>query len=419
METQLKQLNHSIKQSLALFEGPLSEELKLALSVSKEGNQASAAINVALGESIQLLDKLQLMLTPPVFTLMDGIFAFTNSKVLLSAVENDLADHLHPGPLSITELASKAGCQEQDLGQIVNYLIGMGIFAQDPTDGRISNNIVSDLLRQDHWTQWRTWASFFPNEYYDLLSHLPAQLKANQKRCAASLYYDTDKPIYQYLAETGRTAPFHKAIGAFTVAEMPAMIADYPWEEISSETLCDVGAGQGDFLLSYLKQFPTSTASAFELPQTVPLIHKLFSNANDAALTSRLTSVHGGDFFKDAIPPYGAYLLKWVLHNWSDDECIEILKNLRKNIVIKNDISRIIVMETILLEGRLGRMGRYGDIRMLSRCRNKERGLKDYETLAERSGWKIKEIIQPRGSLTHILDLRPVDGEVVINGAVH
>jgi hypothetical protein len=113
----------------------------------------------------------------------------------------------------------------------------MGIFSQDSTDGRISNNMVSDLLRQDHWTQWRSWASFFPNEYYDLLGHLPAQLKTDQKRCSAALYYDTDKPIYQYLAETGRSAPFHKAIGAFTVAEMPAMIADYPCK-LNSSRLC-------------------------------------------------------------------------------------------------------------------------------------------------------------------------------------
>jgi hypothetical protein len=137
---------------------------------------------------------------------------------------------------------------------------------------------------------------------------------------------------------------------------------------------------------------------------------------NEAVLTSRLISVHGGDFFKDALPAYGAYLLKWVLHNWSDDECVEILKNLRKSILMKEDISRVIVMETILLEGRLGRMGRYGDIRMLSRCRNKERSLRDYEMLADRSGWRIKEVIQPRGSLTHILDLRPVEGVVVVNG---
>ena len=154
--------------------------------------------------------------------------AFTNSKVLLCAVENNFADLLSAGPLTVSELAAKAGCDERSTGQIVNYLIGMGIFAQDLADRRVSNNMVSDLLCSDHWTQWRSWASFFPNEYYDLLNHLPAALKSDQKRSATALYYDTDKPIYQFLAETGRAAPWHKAIGAFTLAEMPYMIADYP-----------------------------------------------------------------------------------------------------------------------------------------------------------------------------------------------
>jgi hypothetical protein len=83
MEAQLKQLNNSVKQSLALFEGPLGEELKLALSVTKDGSQASAGINATLGESLQLLDKLQLMLTPPVFTLMDGIFGTQPNSYLI------------------------------------------------------------------------------------------------------------------------------------------------------------------------------------------------------------------------------------------------------------------------------------------------------------------------------------------------
>jgi hypothetical protein len=74
MEAQLKQLNESIKHSLALFEGSLKDELKLTLSVTKDGSQASVATNEALGESIQLLDKLGSLLTPPIFTLMDGIF---------------------------------------------------------------------------------------------------------------------------------------------------------------------------------------------------------------------------------------------------------------------------------------------------------------------------------------------------------
>ncbi|WJX63724.1 hypothetical protein P8452_48579 [Trifolium repens] len=42
----------------------------------------------------------------------------------------------------------------------------------------------------------------------------------------------------------------------------------------------------------------------------------------------------GGDMFKK-IPPTEAILLKWILHDWNDEECVKILKNCKDAIAKK------------------------------------------------------------------------------------
>jgi hypothetical protein len=52
---------------------------------------------------------------------------------------------------------------------------------------------------------------------------------------------------------------------------------------------------------------------------------------------------------------------------------------------------------------------RYAGTQMLTGCKNKERTYEDYARLVERSGWRIQEMISPRGCLTQVLDLRHME----------
>ncbi|PLB48991.1 O-methyltransferase GliM2 [Aspergillus steynii IBT 23096] len=412
MENELDHLSWNIKHALSQLEGPLSQELDACLEVSPTSMSTSSAVYRKLLDTVQVLDKLLVTLTPPHMSLVDGVFAFTNSKVLLCASEYALADHVQRlQPCSISELAKSAGLHEQGLFQIIRYLREMGYFHQDPKTGKLSNNRLSDLLRKDHWATWLNWVDFFPREYYDLISHLPDQLKSDQPKTATELFYNTDKPIYQYLAETGRIAGFHKVTGTGSVVEAPGLLADYPWHEVKSETVIDIGAGVGDFIRSYLERFPDARAGAFELPSTAEILQQKFPPEDP--LTSRLVSVTGGDFFKDEIPKSSVYLLRWILHNWGDEDCVKLLRRIRDTITLVPGVSRVLIVESVLFDGRLGRGARYADIRMLARCRNKERTLDEYRTLAEEAGWRVDRVVSPRGCLTQILDLRPIGVNLV------
>jgi ubiquinone/menaquinone biosynthesis C-methylase UbiE len=88
------------------------------------------------------------------------------------------------------------------------------------------------------------------------------------------------------------------------------------------QTIGDIGGGLGHLFYAVLDRAPRARGVLFDLPQAV-------EHARRAA-NPRVSYV-GGDFFKDPIPSCDAYMMMMVLHDWSDDESIAILKNIKAN----------------------------------------------------------------------------------------
>ncbi|KAL1640183.1 hypothetical protein SLS58_007134 [Diplodia intermedia] len=429
MEAQLEQLLGPAKQALQAFEGPLAQDVDAALSLSPGNTSAqSGALRTKIEETIQTLHKLEQIITPPQVLFMDAVFAATSTKVLLCASRYKFADILEQrGPLTIPALAAAAGVQPTAAHQLLRYLIDeLGFFAyannpssddpqrQAPTPPTVQNNRASALLRTDHWTTWHNWVDQYATTHYSMLTSLPDAVGASSThRSAAQHFYDTDDAPYAAMQARGLTAGFHKAIGAFSVAEAPGLLADYPWGDAlvrGDAVLTDVGAGQGDFVAHYLRAFPRARAVAFDLPATAELVRERFESGGEAGWADGRVSVRAGDFFAEdnQIPASEVYFLRLVFHNWDDEKCVRILERVREVMVMRPGVSRVLVVEMVVREGRLGSFARYGDIRMLTMVKNKERTLDEYRDIARKGGFEITDVITPRGCLSQVLDLRPV-----------
>ncbi|KAH0717887.1 hypothetical protein KY285_013918 [Solanum tuberosum] len=90
------------------------------------------------------------------------------------------------------------------------------------------------------------------------------------------------------------------------------------------DSLVDVGGGTGIIANTILAAFPHLKCTVLDLRHVV-------TNMPD---TENLKYV-GGDMFH-SIPSADAILFKHVLHNWSDEDCLKILKRCREAIEDKN-----------------------------------------------------------------------------------
>uniref|UniRef100_UPI003D18FC8F C-methyltransferase n=1 Tax=Rhododendron dauricum TaxID=880079 RepID=UPI003D18FC8F len=101
------------------------------------------------------------------------------------------------------------------------------------------------------------------------------------------------------------------------------------------ETLVDVGGGLGVALELITSKYPHIKAINFDLPHVI----------KHAKPYPGLEHV-GGDMF-ESVPKGDAIFMKGVLHDWSDDLCLKLLKNCYKALP---DNGKIIAVERILPE---------------------------------------------------------------------
>jgi O-methyltransferase domain len=126
--------------------------------------------------------------------------------------------------------------------------------------------------------------------------------------------------FYPYLKDHPSAARlFNEAMTGFSEQEAAAIRDAYDFSKV--DTIVDVGGGQGALMRALLKAHPGLQGAIFDREAPDDETRRSFTHCG---IASRATFAQG-DFFA-AVPEGGdVYLLKSILHNWSDREAASIL----------------------------------------------------------------------------------------------
>ncbi|KAM6934500.1 acetylserotonin O-methyltransferase [Xenentodon cancila] len=91
------------------------------------------------------------------------------------------------------------------------------------------------------------------------------------------------------------------------------------------KAICDLGGCSGALAKHCTSIYPECTVTIFDLPKVVRMSQGHFVNEADQRI-----SFHEGDFFKDPLPVADLYILARILHDWTDERCIELLHRIHK-----------------------------------------------------------------------------------------
>ncbi|XP_010442952.1 PREDICTED: indole glucosinolate O-methyltransferase 1-like [Camelina sativa] len=192
--------------------------------------------------------------------------------------------------------------------------------------------------------------------------------------------------LFKYIqTDEGFGKVFNRAMLESSTMVMEKVLRDYEGFT-DAKTLVDVGGGLGSTLGLITSKYPHIIGINFDLAVVLA----------NAPSYPGVTHVAGDMFTK--IPNADAIFMKWILHDWTDEHCVQILKNCWKSL---KENGKVIIVEMVTPVEAMSRdicsnivFGM--DITMLTQCSSgKERSLSEYETLAHASGFSRCEIVCP------------------------
>ncbi|KAF6996833.1 hypothetical protein CFC21_013126 [Triticum aestivum] len=104
-------------------------------------------------------------------------------------------------------------------------------------------------------------------------------------------------------------------------------------------SLIDVGGGHGGAARAIANAFPQMKCTVLDLP------HVIAEAPSDVHV-----SFISGDMFK-YIPPANALFLKWVFHDWGDEDCVKLLKNCKEAIPPRDAGGKVIIVDMVVGSG--------------------------------------------------------------------
>jgi len=322
---------------------------------------------------------------PPPKIIQDLAVAYWASRCLHMVAELGIADVLGDEAQTAEALARASGTNPQALHRVLRSLTNHGVFVHDGE--RFAHNAASRVLRTDHPGSMRSLTRMMGLKvHWDAYRELDVALRTGQPAISSVV----EGGLFGYLRahpEEGRL--FHEAMAGKSFAQIGPITQAYDFSGF--RTIGDIGGGLGHLLNAVLERAPQARGVLFDLPQVIEHARR------DPNLRISYVS---GDFFKNPIPACDAYLMMTVLHDWSDDESIAILKNIKAS---APPTAKILILEGVVQPGAREDFLIDLDIEMLVMTTGRERTEKEWSVVVSAAGMRLARVI-PAGPWSSILE---------------
>ena len=312
---------------------------------------------------------------------MDLLYARWRTQTLYAGVKLGIFECIEHAPVHAVEVARTLGLDSALSYRLLRALGSLGLLCEHEGQ-RFAITETGELLQCAHPQSMRDIILLREGpEHTAVWKHLPAIVRDGKQNGfvreygATAFEYATHEPAYGEAFNNGMSS--HSRLQtAWTIEALRG--CDFT----SITHLCDVGGGQGHLLCQLLARNPHLVGTVLERSSVIEDSQTLW--AERLHIRDRCSYV-AGDMFVSA-PAADAYIMKMVLHDWSDDECIRILRNLH---VHGGTTCRVFIVEYVIPDTGKPDFASLFDIHMMCWGTGRERTVQEYRSLLEQSGWNF------------------------------
>ncbi len=340
------------------------------------------------------LKRLSRCLAPAPVNLMEIVLGVWTSQAVHVAARLGIADMLAKGPRDYQSLAAETSTNQDALYRLLRGLAELDILVERK-HGVFALTSMGECLRTDHPFSLRYMSIFQCGYNWD---HWGQLLNA-VKNGTSAVQQMRGETLFEYMKKKPEmNTAFDKAMTNLTRIEIEIFLSTYHFS--GAKVIADVGGGQGTLISSILALNPEKQGILFDLPEVVAGSYDLIRSYG---VLDRCTVI-GGSFFEKAPSGADIYILKNILHDWSDKESGLILQSIRKNIPAT---SKLLLLECVVPGPGKSHYAKILDLEMLVAHTGKERTLEDFRTLLATNGFRIDRVI-PTVSVTSIIEASPI-----------
>jgi hypothetical protein len=318
---------------------------------------------------------------PPQQVLMQLLFGKQLTYCLSGVARLGVADHMDGTARPVEEIASKCGAHAPSLYRVMRVLAGMGVFKEE-SEKRFALTPAGELLKSDAPGTVRYFAMMFGDEWTTrAYEHFTDCLRSGQDGVSQAY----GKQIFDLLAE--RPEQLHTFQAAMTSSSSQTgdlIAAAYDFGGI--KRLADIGGGHGALLAAILRRYPNMQGVLFDRAEIVAGTSKdQFAGCEDRV------AFEAGSFFERVPDGCDAYIMKHIIHDWSDEHCRTILRLMREK--LPKD-GRLLICEMVVTGEPGPTPAKLLDIEMLvMTVGGKERTEGEFRALLGSFGFRLTKIV--------------------------
>ncbi|MEI6224509.1 MAG: methyltransferase [Deltaproteobacteria bacterium] len=310
---------------------------------------------------------------PPPEQMMGLITGYWRSQAVGVAAKLAIADRLGDGPKTVATLAAETATNEAALFRLLRGLASFGVFEETaprtfeltPLGETLRSNVPGSMrdfamaeTAPGHWLPW---------------GNLDEAVRTGARTTPAALGCE----IFEWYGKH----PVEGAAFSGAMGNLSALAAQEAGRVLSlpeKATVVDVGGAHGTLLAGVLNANPAARGILTDLPHVIADAPRALAAMGIAGRAEAVA----GDFFQ-AVPEGDVYLLKQVLHDWSDEQCVAILRNCARAM---KPGGKVVVVEMVVPEDGTPSLAQIMDLNMLVMLPGRERTEAEFNALFQAAG---------------------------------
>jgi hypothetical protein len=316
-------------------------------------------------------------------------FGSMAAQTLRAAVRLRVVELIGDTPRRATEVAAEAGAEPQPMTRLLRAMSGLGLLKED-APGSFSVTPAGALLDPGHSDSLTSFVRMFTEPaVMRAWEHLDDSVRTGE--IAFESVFGTD--FFSHLAQHRELSQEFNAAMSQAVSETAAVLP-HAFDFGRFTTITDVGGGDGTLLAHVLDAHPGLTGVVFDTADGLAQAPKTLERHG---LQGRCT-VSAGDFFRAVPEGSELYLMKSVLHDWTDEQAVTILRHCRG---VLPPGGCVLIVEPALPDAvdtngeagvTDGGVTYLSDLNMLVNVGGRERTRNDFEDVCQSAGLSLTSV---------------------------